>query len=267
MFVGARAEICVGEQVSVHKVEKSKLQDIDWQSKSKRNFSITFVNRSPFLDSSSLNATMSDSSQTHIKSVIQLLKAGEIPSDTDFDACIPTAVRRHTSTHFTPVEVSVAAAQFLCGGDWKNPKILDVGSGMGKFCLVAGAMFDHAHFTGVEQRKLLCDVADDLLEICELNNVGFLCGNIMNVRFADFQGVYLYNPFYEHLQPFSAMDESIDLDADYYEIYCGYVRKQLQGMPKGTRVATYFGGGEEIPLNYDLVKQAFNNDLKCWQRR
>jgi hypothetical protein len=89
----------------------------------------------------------------------------------------------------------------------------------------------------------------------------------MNVRFADFQGVYLYNPFYEHLQPFSAIDESIELDADYYEIYCGYVRKQLQSMPKGTRVVTYFGGGDEIPLNYDLVKQSFHNDLKCWQRR
>jgi hypothetical protein len=53
VFVGARAEIFVGEQVSVHEVEKSKLQDIDWQSKSKRNFSITFVNRSPLLDCSS----------------------------------------------------------------------------------------------------------------------------------------------------------------------------------------------------------------------
>jgi hypothetical protein len=63
------------------------------------------------------------------------------------------------------------------------------------------------------------------------------------------------------------MDETIELDADYYEIYCGYVRKQLQRMPKNTRVVTYFGGGEEIPLNYDLVKQGFHNDLKCWQRR
>ena len=202
-----------------------------------------------------------------IVSVITALQQGDLPSDAQFDACMPNAVRRHTSTHFTPVAVAIEAAQFLCSGDVSKPNILDVGSGMGKFCLTAAAMFDQAHFTGVEQRKVLNDVADELLEASQLNNVGFLCGNVMNVKFADFQGFYLYNPFYEHLQPFSAMDESIDLDADYYEIYCGYVRKQLQALPKGTRVVTYYGGGEEIPMNYDLVKQAFNNDLKCWQKR
>ncbi len=210
---------------------------------------------------------MSVSEVQQIKGVVAQLQQGQLPSDLVFDACMPVGTRRHTSTHFTPVDVAVEAAQFLCSGAWENPKILDVGSGMGKFCLVGGAMFEQAHFTGVEQRKSLCDVADQLLEYSELNNVGFLCGNIMNVKFSDFQGVYLYNPFYEHLQPFSAMDETIELDADYYEIYCGYVRKQLQRMPKNTRVVTYFGGGEEIPLNYDLVKQGFHNDLKCWQRR
>jgi SAM-dependent methyltransferase len=210
---------------------------------------------------------MSSAEIQQIKGVLAQLRRGDLPTDLAFDACMPLLARRHTSTHFTPVDVAVEAAQFLCSGEWPNPKILDVGSGMGKFCLVAGAMFEQAHFTGVEQRKGLCDVADVLLEYSDLNNVGFLCGNIMNVRFADFQGVYLYNPFYEHLQPFSAIDESIELDADYYEIYCGYVRKQLQSMPKGTRVVTYFGGGDEIPLNYDLVKQSFHNDLKCWQKR
>ncbi len=210
---------------------------------------------------------MSQQQIQQIKSVIAQLQQGDLPLDSAFDACMPMDVRRHTSTHFTPVEVAVEAAKFLCGGQHTKPKILDVGSGMGKFCLVGGAMFEQAHFTGVEQRKSLCGVADQLLDNSGLNNVGFLCGNIMNVRFADFQGFYLYNPFYEHLQPFSAMDESIDLDADYYEIYCGFVRKQLQALPKGSRVVTYFGGGEEIPLNYDLVNQAFNNDLKCWQKR
>lgn len=210
---------------------------------------------------------MSRTEVQQITSIIKALQNGEIPADAAFDACMPNAVRRHTSTHFTPLEVVKEAAQFLCGGEVESPKILDVGSGSGKFCLAAGALMPQAHFTGVEQRKNLCDVADLLLDTCQLNNVGFLCGNVMNVRFADFQGFYLYNPFYEHLHPFSAMDESIDLDADYYEIYCGYVRKQLQSLPKFTRVVTYFGGGEEIPMNYDLVNQYFNGDLKCWQKR
>lgn len=199
--------------------------------------------------------------------LILQLQQGEKPQDEAFDDCLPSRIRRHAHTHFTPIAVALAAADFFSKHPHENPKILDVGSGAGKFCLISGAQYPKMHFTGIEQRKELATVADELLDTSGLNNVGFLCGNAMNVRYSDFQGVYMFNPFYEHLHPFSAMDESIDLDADYYEIYCGFVQKQLQGMPKGSRVVTYFGSGDEIPMNYDLVYQAFDHDLKGWVKR
>jgi len=60
---------------------------------------------------------MSRTEVQQITSIIKALQNGEIPADAAFDACMPNAVRRHTSTHFTPLEVVKEAAQFLCGGD------------------------------------------------------------------------------------------------------------------------------------------------------
>lgn len=198
---------------------------------------------------------------------VQAIKRGDVVSDEQFDACLNSFTKRHSATHYTPCEVALHATQFLCAEAGEGHRILDVGAGVGKFCLIGAALMEDVHFFGIEQRRSLCTVADELVDQSGLNNVSLLCGNAMILNFSDYTGFYLYNPFYEHLEPFSAIDESIDLDADYYEIYCGYVRKQLQALPKGTRVVTYYGGGEEIPMNYDLVKQAFNNDLKCWQKR
>ena len=198
---------------------------------------------------------------------VQAIKRGDVVSDEQFDACLNSFTKRHSATHYTPCEVALHATQFLCAEAGEGHRILDVGAGVGKFCLIGAALMEDVHFFGIEQRRSLCTVADELVDQSGLNNVSLLCGNAMILNFSDYTGFYLYNPFYEHLEPFSAIDESIDLDADYYEIYCGYVRKQLKALPKGTRVVTYYGGGEEIPMNYDLVKQAFNNDLKCWQKR
>lgn len=198
---------------------------------------------------------------------VQAIKRGDVVSDEQFDACLNSFTKRHSATHYTPCDVAIQATQFLCAEAGVGHRILDVGAGVGKFCLMGAALMEHVHFFGIEQRRSLCAMANELVDQSGLNNVSLFCGNVMILNFSDYAGFYLFNPFYEHLEPFSAMDESIDLDPDYYEIYCGYVRKQLQTMPKGTRVVTYFGGGEEIPLNYDLIQQSFHDDLKCWQRR
>jgi SAM-dependent methyltransferase len=198
---------------------------------------------------------------------VQAIKRGDVVSDEQFDACLNAFAKRHTSTHYTPCDVALQAVQFLCAEEGREHRILDVGSGVGKFCLMGAALMEHAHFFGIEQRNTLSTMADELADQSGLNNVSFLCGNAMNLNFKDYTGFYLYNPFYEHLEPFSAIDESIDLDEDYYHIYAGFVRKQLQNMPKGTRVASYYGMGDEMPLNYDLVNQSFNNHLKCWIKR
>ncbi|MBK9736331.1 MAG: hypothetical protein IPO92_15780 [Saprospiraceae bacterium] len=59
---------------------------------------------------------------------------------------------KHT---FTPVDVSILAARYLATNE--DSKILDIGSGAGKFCLI-GSACSEGTFTGVEQTKeILCN--------------------------------------------------------------------------------------------------------------
>ena len=58
--------------------------------------------------------------------------------------------------HWTPLCVSRKAADFLAAES--NVSILDIGSGVGKFCLGAAYYKPDAYYFGVEQRKNLTQI-------------------------------------------------------------------------------------------------------------
>ena len=84
--------------------------------------------------------------------VFELLKLNIHITDEQFNTIYPTSIRRLSEKHWTPVSVAKAAAEFLV----TNPgtRVLDIGSGAGKFCMV-GAVHTRGFFTGVEQREEL----------------------------------------------------------------------------------------------------------------
>src|SRR4051812_11246359 len=77
-------------------------------------------------------------------------------TEDDFDVVFPERVRRHSPHFWTPIEVAEAAASFLAPSPLV--RVLDIGSGAGKFCIV-GAARTGAHFSGIEQRPHLVAVA------------------------------------------------------------------------------------------------------------
>ena len=91
-----------------------------------------------------------------INEIIQDLRGGRKVTDFRFDQVFPIEMRRLSETHWTPVEVAIRAAELLVEHD--KTRILDVGSGCGKFCLVA-ALSCLGQFIGVEQRPHLVDIA------------------------------------------------------------------------------------------------------------
>lgn len=185
-------------------------------------------------------------------------------TDEDFDLIFPLEIRRKSPTHFTPIKIAKAAAQFLATEP--NIRILDVGSGAGKFCFI-GALTTNAHFTGVEQRANYCKCGDDIANKYNLDNVSFLNTNIDNIKFKDFNAFYLFNPFFENLSPESALDQTVFLDDELYLEYSAYVHKQLEQMPVGTRVVTYHSSGPEIPSTYQLIDSLFKTYLKFWIKK
>lgn len=195
--------------------------------------------------------------------VFKHLQEGIPVEDADFDALYPEHLQQIAAFHFTPVEVAKVAAAFLVVGP--GIRVLDVGSGGGKFCLI-GAACTQGHFTGVEQRAGLVALADALRERSGLPGVSFIRANITDIDFSAFDAVYLFNPFHENIVQSDPIDDSIVLDKQLYVAYSLFVREQLDSMPIGTRLATYFSYSIEVPDTYAIRGTAFDRKLKLWEK-
>lgn len=184
-------------------------------------------------------------------------------TDDDFDAIYPAHIRRLARKHWTPVSVAKAAAQFLANR--RGVHVLDIGSGVGKFCMI-GAATTHGHFTGVEQRTELMELSRTLADAYQLTNTTYINANIISVDFRDFNGFYFYNSFYENMDPRQSIDQTIALSAGYYNSYGVQTANKLSSLPSGVRLATYFTEEWMVPTNFQLVDTQFKGNLKLWEK-
>lgn len=180
-------------------------------------------------------------------------------SDKEFNHLFPSSIQALAQRHWSPLVVARKASGFLAKED--NVRILDVGSGIGKFCLVAGYYNPNVSVYGIEQRKGLVNHADSAKEILNLNNVFFIHGNFTQVDFRNYDHFYFYNSFYENLDDSNKIDESIEYSTELYNYYNQYLCMQLEQKPAGTRVATFHCLKNEVLQSYTLVDTEFENQL------
>jgi SAM-dependent methyltransferase len=193
----------------------------------------------------------------------QKIKSNKKVKDNVFDAIYSNGLKEVAEIHFSPIEVAKKAAQYLV--QKMGDRILDIGSGAGKFCMI-GSVFTDGFFTGVEQRKHLHELAKSISEIHNLSNVAFIHANIMDISFTDFDGFYCFNPFYENINPSGKMDDLVELKRTLYDDYSSHVKAQLESKPLGTKLVTYFSYLTEIPDSYRLQFSDFEGKLKMWEK-
>lgn len=183
--------------------------------------------------------------------------------DEEFNSLYPENIRRSARRHWTQVEVAKKASDYLV----KKPgtKVLDIGSGAGKFCII-GAMHTEGSFTGVEQRENLVELSNKITAHYGINNLQFIWANILEIPFLEYESFYFYNSFHENIDENDKIDNQIGASMQLYEQYCNYMREQLNLMPNGTRLATYWSSGNEIPASYQLRSLKFNGLLKFWEK-
>jgi SAM-dependent methyltransferase len=181
--------------------------------------------------------------------------------DEEFDLNYPAPIQDLSVCHWTPVGIARRAAKMLLRAP--KTRVLDIGCGPGKFC-IAAALGSDGHFTGIEQRKHLADIAKWYVRRHKLSNVEIIHGNVMELDFRKFDAFYLYNPFQENLTYSGAIDSTVELSRDLYDQYTKYVAAQLTQTPIGTRIVTYSGACEEIPEGFDIKRSDSTWDLKLW---
>jgi len=188
----------------------------------------------------------------------------DIPiEDLEFDRIYPPNVRKLTFAHWSPVEVSRLAADYLV--TLAETRVLDIGSGAGKFCII-GALTGDGHFIGVEQRQTLVKLSKSICKRFEILNTEFFHANIVHIDFLEYDAFYIYNPFQENLYPARKMDGKITCSKEHYLKYTKYVKGELAKTPVGTRLVTYWYAQDEIPKSFEIENSHFGGKLLFWQK-
>jgi predicted RNA methylase len=188
----------------------------------------------------------------------------DLRSDLAFDSIYDQDIRDLSLQHWTPVQIAARAAWLLTHHGAK--RILDVGSGVGKFCLV-GAQTTDATFVGVERRGHLVDIARDAAARLETSRVTFMHANIDSFSFEGFDGIYLYNPFYELIGDYlDRIDPALELSAVAYRNYVRITAEKLRAVDGPVVVVTYHGFGGTMPPEFRCLGEepAGNDRLEVW---
>ncbi len=186
-------------------------------------------------------------------------------SDAQFHYLYPSYIQLLARRHWTPLAVARKAAAFLTVEP--GAKILDIGSGVGKFCISAAYYNPKAFYYGIEQRKDLAEHAENCCNKLGLQNVSFIQGNFTQLDFKNYDHFYFYNSFYENLAGTDKIDDSIAYSGELYNYYTRYLYKQLEKTPAGTRLATFHSLEEEIPPSFYCVGAETGNLLKFWKKK
>ena len=195
--------------------------------------------------------------------VFELLKLNIDINDDDFNSIYPEKIRMLARKHWTSVSVAKAASEYLV--EKPGSKVLDIGSGAGKFCLI-GAANTKGHFTGVEQRLELIELSRRLSTSYFIRNAKFIHGNITSIEFRDYDAFYFYNSFYENIDRLNKIDCTVTLDIQLYHLYSMFVVEQFTSLPLGARLVTFCSPVNIIPPTFRLQDSSHEGFLKFWEK-
>ncbi len=193
------------------------------------------------------------------------LRAGAYVMDSLFDSMLPLPARSVAAMYWTPIRVATRAAQLLA--EEPTARILDVGAGVGKFCLV-GALTTQARFFGIEQRESLVAYAQKLALMLGVDDASFELGRFDALDPKDFDGFYFYNPFEEsRFSKHSQYDDTVVLSEERFVEDVAKAQRFLAEARVGAKVVTYNGMGGELPWSYSLkVRETMGCTLELWQK-
>jgi hypothetical protein len=182
-------------------------------------------------------------------------------ADREFDELIPAHLRHLSRVHWTPLEIAVRAATLL--SPEPHMKILDVGSGIGKLCIV-GALSSPGMWCGIEHVESLVNEARALARRLGADeHTRFIHGDALAVDWSQFDALYLYNPFELSVAPGDPTREELE-----FRVTLARVEERLTSLAEGTRVVTLNGFGGAMPPTYRLAYHepvaSAGHDLSLW---
>lgn len=182
-------------------------------------------------------------------------------ADRDFDQLIPAHLRHLSSVHWTPLELAVRAATLLSPAP--HMKILDVGSGIGKLCIV-GALSSAGMWCGIEHvEPLVAESRALALRFGADKHTRFIHGDALSADWNQFDALYFYNPFELSVAPVDPTRDELD-----FRVTLARIEERLATLTEGTRVVTLNGFGGAMPPTYRLAyhepAETAGHELALW---
>ena len=195
------------------------------------------------------------------------LRAG-VATNRAFDRLYAPPVRARSARFWTPVEVAHRAGRLLAERNVK--RVLDVGAGVGKFCIVAACACPDVEFVGIEHRPHFVEAARAASARIGTDNARFVVGDATAAGLLDFDALYLYNPFAENLYvDRNPLDNTVELSPRRLIADVQRIVHALVAAAVGMCLVTYHGFGGPIPATYELVneEEAGTDWLRLWVKR
>jgi len=194
--------------------------------------------------------------------MIEKLRKNRTILDREFDQIFPHKERNISKRHWSPIIVSTMASEFLCHSNHLN--ILDIGSGVGKFCLVGAVLNPKCHFFGVDIREKFVDISNGLRSQFSVQNISFACKDIRQLNMLEYDGIYFFNSFQEQIDDTARIDKKSKVSKIEFVKHMQHLFNQLNQMAVGTRLVTYHTPEFFIPNNFRLVKEELKGMLKFY---
>jgi predicted RNA methylase len=192
--------------------------------------------------------------------IAEELRAGLCPADCAFDFFMPEDLAALSGDQWTPLEVALAAANWLKERGVRS--VVDVGSGPGKFC-IAAALAGSLEVVGLEQNPRCVAVARSLAQLFRVEDrVRFVQCSLDESVLPPADAYYLFNPFAQHL--FAPSDDpgwGVSPDYERYRRDVMTMQDALRRAPEGTVVITYNGFGGLMPASYETCR--IDRELPC----
>jgi len=188
--------------------------------------------------------------------IADVLRRGACPPDAAFDALLPEDICALSGDQWTPLEVALAAANWL--KDSGVRRVVDIGSGPGKFC-IAAALAGSCEFIGLEQNWRFVAVARSLARLFGVQSqVRFMHAELDETSLPEGEAYYIYNPFAQHL-----FDPSGAAKPNYerYRRDVALAQEAFRRARAGTIVITYNGFGGLMPSSYEMCR--VDRELPC----
>jgi predicted RNA methylase len=204
--------------------------------------------------------------QVRAELVTSILRRGRPVPDEAFDEIYPDAVRRLSAAHWTPVRICARVIELLALP--AGARLLDIGAGVGKFCIVAAAL-SRARVRGVEREPEFAKAAREAARRLGVE-VEFIDGEFDTQRIEEVDAAYLFNPFTEAIPlPGIAMTPPANGFAERAAADVAAAERFLRGARIGMRLVTYYGFGGTVPHDYRrLAKEWWEGGvLDLWEKR